>query len=406
LKITNSSVKILFVPDTIWGNSSGHRSAQKVVKVLSNLSYTLGIFAPDTSNINLKKEISNCNYQFYSRTPFRYYNIAINFKAKKEFKLVLDDFQPDFLFFFGTTGFNSLAEVCLEKKIKYFLQFLTTDYYCSQNFAGLENGPCFKCIKGNYFNAFFNKCSSSSPFFLNLVKETAIRATNRKFILNADKVLGYSNDQLNDYTKFGIKKEKLDITPFFFDSSHLVNINSSLGNYFLVSGQNSVAKGWHKLSEIIDNCPNIKFKFLFPTKSKAIESLDKYNLYNFYKSGQISIKTNINKHSDLLKIIANARGVLVPSYYATTGEFFLLESLGLGKVVLCFNSGVHKEIIFNEKNGMICEINDTKKFAENIIKINNDDELCNKISQQALILFEDLMSENKFAPALNRIFKN
>ena len=82
------------------------------------------------------------------------YNILINDKQKKEFRLVLDEFQPDFVFFFGTTGFNSLAEVCLENKVKYYLQFLTSDYYCAQNFAGLENGPCFKCIKGNYFNAF------------------------------------------------------------------------------------------------------------------------------------------------------------------------------------------------------------------------------------------------------------
>ena len=68
--------KILFIPDTLWGSDSGHRSAQKVVKVLSNLSYRVGVFAPDTSNVNFKKNISNLNYQFYPRTPFRYYNIA------------------------------------------------------------------------------------------------------------------------------------------------------------------------------------------------------------------------------------------------------------------------------------------------------------------------------------------
>ena len=398
--------KILFIPDTLWGSDSGHRSAQKVVKVLSNLSYRVGVFAPDTSNVNFKKNISNLNYQFYPRTPFRYYNIAINFKQKKEFKLVLNEFQPDFVFFFGTTGFNSLAEVCLEKEIKYFMQFLTSDYYCAKNFAGLENGPCFKCIKGSYLNAFSNKCNSKSPFFLNLVKETAIRATNRKFILSADKVLGYSNDQLNDYIKFGVKKEKLSITPFFFDSSHLTGINSNLGDYFLVSGQISVAKGWHKLAEIIEKCPGVKFKFLFRSMSIALEALDKYNLNKFYESKQISITTNVENHSDLLNIIASARGVLIPSYYPTTGEFFLLESLGLGKVVLCFDSGVHKELIFQEKNGMISPVNDVHKFADNINKINNDDVLCNKISLEANNLFADLMNDNNFETSLNSLFNN
>lgn len=398
--------KILFVPDTLWGSDSGHRSAQKVIKVLSNLSYQVGVFVKDTTDVNLKKNMSHYNYEIYPRNPFRYYNILINDKQKKEFRLVLDEFQPDFVFFFGTTGFNSLAEVCLENKVKYYLQFLTSDYYCAQNFAGLENGPCFKCIKGNYFNAFSNKCSSKSPFFLHILKETSIRAKNRKYILSADKVLGYSNDQLNDYIKFGVKKEKLDITPFFFDSSHLIGINSTLGDYFLVSGQNSIAKGWHKLSEIIEKCPNVKFKFLFRNMSEAIESLDKYNLNKFYESGQISIQTNVEKHSDLLNIVASARGVLIPSYYPTTGEFFLLESLGLGKVILCFNSGVHKELISHEKNGMISEVNDIDKFSYNINKINNDNSLCNEISIEASNLFKILMNDNNFAPALQRIFSN
>ena len=112
-------VKILFVPDTIWGVSSGHRSAQKVVKIFSELSYKIGIFAPDSEDSELKHELINYDYDFFNRTPFRYYNIVINSKKKQEFEDVIHDFQPGFVLFFGTSGFNILAEVCLENKIKY-----------------------------------------------------------------------------------------------------------------------------------------------------------------------------------------------------------------------------------------------------------------------------------------------
>ena len=403
-KSMKKKVKILFVPDTIWGVSSGHRSAQKVVKIFSELSYKIGIFAPDSEDSELKHELINYDYDFFNRTPFRYYNIVINSKKKQEFEDVIHDFQPGFVLFFGTSGFNILAEVCLENKIKYFMQFLTTDYYCTKNFAGLENGPCFKCIKGNYYHSFKNKCYLKKPILVNIIKEVAIRKTNRELILSADKILGYSKDQINDYEKFGVPKDKLAVTPIFFDRKHLTEVSSTLGDYFLLSGQFSVAKGWHKLWEIIEKCPDIKFKLLFSSMNVALESLDKYNLTKYYNSGQISVETNIEKHSDLLNIVSNARGVIIPSYYPTTGEFFLLETLGLGKVALTFDSGVHKEIISHGVNGMIAEVNDVKKFSDNIKLINSDDVLCNKISLEAKNLFEYLISDNRFKTSLVEIF--
>lgn len=403
-KKNKNKIKILFVPDTIWGESSGHRSAQKVVKVFSDLSYKIGIFAPDTQRSELKSGLKNYDYESFNRTPFRYYNIIINSKQKQEFENVIDNFQPDIVHFFGTTGFNSLVEVCLEKQIKYFMQFLTTDYYCAKNFAGLENGPCFKCIKGEYYHSFTNKCYTKQPVLVNLIKEVAIRKTNRELILSADKVLGYSKDQLNDYTKFGVPIDKLAITPIFFDKEHLTEVSSTLGNYFLLSGQVSVAKGWHKLWEIVEQCPDIKFKLLFRNMKIALESLEKYKLTKYYNSGQISILTDIEKHADLLNIISNARGVIIPSYYPTTGEFFLLETLGLGKVALTFDSGIHKEIISQGVNGMIAEVNDIKQFSDNIKLINSDDVLCNKISLEAKKLFEGLISNVRFKTELEKIF--
>ena len=222
--------------------------------------------------------------------------------------------------------------------------------------------------------------------------------------MSADKILGYSKDQINDYEKFGFPKDKLAITPIFFDREHLTEVSSTLGDYFLLSGQVSVAKGWHKISGIIEKCPGIKFKLLFRNMKIALESLSKYNLTKYYNSGQISVETNIEKHSDLLNIVSNARGVIIPSYYPTTGEFFLLETLGLGKVALTFDSGVHKEIISHGFNGMIAEVNDVEQFSDNIKLINSDDILCNKISLKAKNLFEYLISDNRFKTSLVEIF--
>ena len=51
-------------------------------------------------------------------------------------------------------------------------------------------------------------------------------------------------------------------------------------------------------------------------------------------------------------------GVLVPSYYATTQEFYLMEALGMGKPVIVFDAGIHKEVIQHKQNGMISKVGD------------------------------------------------
>ena len=82
----------------------------------------------------------------------------------------------------------------------------------------------------------------------------------------------------------------------------------------------------------------------------------------------IEIVPYLETHQELLEVVANSRGVLVPSLYATTGEFYLLEALGLGKPAILFNAGIHGEIIEHGKNGMISEIGDLDGFYANIQK--------------------------------------
>lgn len=401
---TESSLRILFVPDTIWGNSSGHRSAQMAVKIFCDLNYKVGVYAPNVNSSELKTGLKEYHYEFYNRTPFRYYHLFAGRSVQVEFKKVIEDFKPDVVYYFGTTGFSPSAKVCVENKIPYTLQFLTTDYYCIKNFAALEDGPCVKCINGKYYNAVINNCQQNNPKFFHYLKDIANKVISRKYILKASKILGYSYDQISLYKEYGIKSTSCRITPVFFDRSHLKGLIPILGDYFLMTGQNIVGKGWHTLPSIISQCPGVKFKLLFYNKNIADSSIDLYNLKPYIESGQAEIVVGLEKHDDVLKLIANARGVLVPSYYATTGEFVLLESLGLGKPVLTFDAGIHKEIIEHKINGMIAKVGDFKQFSININEVNSNDDLCRKLSIGALELFEKLTLQHKFKAPLEHLF--
>jgi len=85
----------------------------------------------------------------------------------------------------------------------------------------------------------------------------------------------------------------------------------------------------------------------------------------------------------------------VPSYYPTTGEFVLLESLGMGKAIIAFNSGVHHEILQHKKNAMVSNIGDLNDFASNIIEVSNNKVLRSSLSKGAQLLYKELTSTDK-----------
>ena len=82
----------------------------------------------------------------------------------------------------------------------------------------------------------------------------------------------------------------------------------------------------------------------------------------------------------------------MPSYYPTTGEFVLLESLGMGKPVIAFDSGVHREILKHKKNAMVSSIGNLDNYASNIIEVSNNKDLRSSLSKGALLLYSSLTS--------------
>ena len=140
-------------------------------------------------------------------------------------------------------------------------------------------------------------------------------------------------------------------------------------------------------------------------KNQAKDFIENNGLNEYVKSGIIEIILYLKTHREVLDVIAKSRGVLVPSYYATTGEFYLVEALGLGKPVIVFDAGIHGEIIKNGENGMISRVGDLDNFYKNIQKVHDSDDLYKRLSQGATTLFRTLLSLSKFKNSMNKYFK-
>ena len=127
----------------------------------------------------------------------------------------------------------------------------------------------------------------------------------------------------------------------------------------------------------------------------AKKYVDRYGLYDYIESGQVEIISEVEEHVKFLSILSKSIGVLVPSYYPTTGEFVLLESLGMGKPIIAFNSGVHREILQHKMNAMVSKTGDLDDYASNIIEVSNNKDLRSSLSKGAQLLYRELTSVDK-----------
>jgi glycosyltransferase involved in cell wall biosynthesis len=398
---TKKLIKVLLIPDKMWGADSGAISARYTVEVLKDLNYHVGVYAFPEGGNELDQE--NCGLSnFYPRRPFSSINHFYGGEVKKEFERVLTDFQPDYVFFAGIALNKPLPffKTCFDRDIPILLLFYINDYYCCRIYAALPNGPCFKCIRGNYLYALWNGCETRRPRCVYLIKDIAVHVKLKPALLRCYKAFGYSNDQISIYRRYGISSDKCIRCPIFFDKRTIQGVESKLGDYFILCGQSRMEKGWHIISDVVSLCPSVRFKFLFINMAAAKDSVEKFKLKKFINTGQVEVITDVSEHSELLSMLAASRGVLIPSYYPTTGEFVLLESLGLAKPVIVFDTGIHREVIRSGENGMMVKVGDTEAYAAAIRTLSEDKDVYNRISLGARRLFDELTSVEGLRKAL------
>lgn len=389
-------MRILFVPDSIWGDASGHRSSQYLVKAFSKIGVNMAVYAPSLGqNQHQKNLIDSYKCKVYIRSEYRYKEQIFRDEIDKEFKSICKEFKPDYVFYVGTIKNKTSIDICIKENIKYLYLPLTTEYYCINTFAGIETGPCYGCIKGSLFAPLKVRCLSNDFGMINFVKDKAIEKISRKRVLNAYRIVGYSNDQLSLLEQFGVQKGKRLKLPIFFDPDSDNQIKRSKGNYFLIFGQFLTAKGWHLIPEIIKKTKNTKFKVILK-KSNFKTFIHENELEYFIENKSLVLQDFLETHQLLLEEVAKSKGVLIPSYYDTTGEFTMLEALMFHKPVIAFKCGIHKEIFKDRKNGLVADIGDIEGYCKRIEEVNSNQELYETVSKGAKNLFNKITSFRVF----------
>ena len=106
---------------------------------------------------------------------------------------------------------------------------------------------------------------------------------------------------------------------------------SSRGNYYVIIAQNRPEKGAHLISKIMKKIDSsIIIKAIFYDQNEADIFVQKYPENKKYiNKGNLEILPNVTMENGAVELIANSRGVINPTIWATTTEFVFLEVLEL-----------------------------------------------------------------------------
>lgn len=377
------TISIVVIPDFINGNQSGAHSARATVKYLRDLGYRVAVYSKDVVEDSGIEDEAVKLYKI--PTKMSWYEFLYSPRLVKSFNQILIKEKPSYVLFVGSMQKPSVLGAAARKMgIKTTFLFYINDYYCHKTYAGSRTGPCSACINNPISAAFTHKCRSPLEI-LHHIKACLVKFLLAQELMQAYKVLNYGENQRAIAKEFGIKEENLATIGFQFDPATIQVHDETINDkgYFAIAGTASIERGWHLLTEIFSKLESdAKFKISFLNRSLAKKAIEKFDIQRFIDVGRVDILIG-ERREDYLEFLASSRGVLIPSYYSTTGEFVLQEALYLGKPLHVFSVGVHTDIFIDQDNALVSMIGDIDDYAGKIDLIQSQKELRETIGLNA-----------------------
>ncbi len=396
---------VILIPDAITGADSGAVAARTAARLISELGWRVIVFA----NCSDVDPVSVCGFEIAPRPPSSARDHIFGSRQTSALDLLLDSTHATSVFFLGTMYSKAagLFRVCRKRGVRTIAMPWAQDVYCNRFYAALEDGPCERCLSGTFLPALRNRCSyGADKSLIAIASASAVRTILRSELLRCNILLASTDKQLQIFNRLGATPDQAIKCPLFFDRSRTDTAvsPSSDGQYFVCYGQSRMEKGWHLLARIVE-ASGSRFVLPFMDESIARNAVAQFGLAPLVASGQVEIRTNLSWDTGVKEIVAQSRGVLIPSLWPTTTEFTLLESLGLGKPVIAFDVGIHSEVLRHRENGMLAPVGDPITAGNHIREVDLDASLRSRVSRGARQLFDDLTSRTTYLRALEKVFE-
>lgn len=327
--------------------------------------------------------------------PFK---IIYSFDAKRKIKKIIKDFRPDVIHL-NNVNFQltpSIIEVAYKMNIPVVQTVHDYQMICPNHLLYTNNHICEKCIKGSKWN-----CSKYNCIHKNRIKSIigSIEAILYTKILHTYK-------KVSKYIcpSYFLENKLLEASNIYQDKTVAVHNFIELKekfeeykkeDYVLFFGRLSEEKGLDVFLEVCKDLPNIKFKIAgtgpLENRCKEIENVE----YVGFKTGK-----------ELEEVIARAKFSVYPSIWYENCPLSILESQSLGTPVVTANYGGMKELIENDKTGILVDKIDKENLKKVILGLYNNKEKINTMSKNCITKRKDMISLEQYCDKMIDIYKD
>lgn len=316
-----------------------------------------------------------------SRTRYYQRLHALGNKAlvPHDFSCLVDRFQPEVAHFasFDHAKSSNLYWFCKQRGIRIVLQPWTMHFYCAQGFGFRGGQQCTRCITDGFATAIREGCTSLRGSVTQLE-----RAALRKMATtSADVVLSSNSDLDAILVRYGVPAKKIRRFPIAFDTSNARALTDApTSDYFIYYGQANDHKGTRFLIDLFALMPDKQLR-LYPMAPYTPERPLTPN---------IKIIPGLGWDTGLGDAIARAKAVVLPSLWATSTEYSLCEAMTMGKPVIVFRVGVHKDILTPGRNALVIEVGDPEQFRDAVNALDSDASLRARLAEGGVECMEEL----------------
>ena len=218
--------------------------------------------------------------------------------------------------------------------------------------------------------------------------------------------------------------EKILAIPNAIDTEKYFNVSRS--NYdpcrFLFLGHLSTAKGYCDLLKaipiVVERYPDVLFQFAGARIDKErnvkhnqitgerIELEDPDQCFQTYIAGKLDancIYLGLLGEPEKFQALSNCNALILPSY-SEGFSMAILEAMAMGKPVVCTPVGALRELVIDQKNGLIIEPGDVQALADSIITLISDNDHRDEIAERNYLETRQKYSKGEVGQKLTREF--
>ena len=352
------------------------------------------VYFKDYKKYNLKTVIKSFSRMFYS------------FEAKKKLDRLIKSVTPDLIYvlhyqnkispsIFDAAEKNSIPVI---HRISDFGQICANALF----YRPIQKDICERCLTGSKLNAIRNKCVHDS-YLYSLIKATSLKL--QEAINTTRKVQAFvvpSRFTIEKLQAYGFPKQRLIHIPSFFNfTSIFKDLKITYEPFALYIGRIEPEKGLLTLVKSFENT-QFKLKIIGFSNSNFDEELK-----NYLKDKNHYIEFLGRKTFDEIQIyLGKCSFTVVPSECYDNFPNTLLESFAYKKCAIATDTGSLREIVINNKTGLLFRIKDIEDLKNKISFLFYNDSTCKTFGQNAFNLLNKEYSEDQHYIKLITLFND